>query len=166
MTVSSDSACNKPADSSVRWSSSTNNPSARTFTLRILCSIGSSHCFFFWSIAFNSSMVFVGTTWTVRSTPSKVFTFSSRNMAAAASSGFVFGGWSCFRNCCWYCWRGCQWLFMPSRIWTWHQLVKCGRLSAFWFPPLTYEKADSGAIGEWFFLMFLFVVGWKRIPTL
>ena len=57
MIVTSESACNRPADSSVWWSS-TNNPLARTFTLRILRTIGSSHCFFFRSIAFNSWMVF------------------------------------------------------------------------------------------------------------
>ena len=88
MTVTSDSACNKPADSSVWWSSSINNPTARTFTVQISCSVGSSHCFFLWSIAFNCSTVFVGVTLTVRSTPSKVFTFSSRNMAAMASWEF------------------------------------------------------------------------------
>ena len=80
MMVTSDSACNRPADSNVWWSS-TNNPSAKTFPLRSLRSIGSSHCFFFWSIAFNVATLYVGLTLTVRSTPSKVFTFSSRNMA-------------------------------------------------------------------------------------
>ena len=84
MTVTSDSACKSPAESSVWWSS-TKNPPDRTFTLRILCSIGSSQTFFSWSIAFNSSMVFVGMTSTVRSPPSKVFTFSSRGMAAMAA---------------------------------------------------------------------------------
>ena len=82
--VTSDSSCNSPADSTV-WSSSTNNPSVRTFTLRILCSMGSSQCFFSWSSAFNSSMVVVGNTSTVRSPPSRVFTFSSRSIAAMAA---------------------------------------------------------------------------------
>ena len=45
MTVTSDSSCNNPADSSV-WSSSTNNPSTNTFTCRIWRSIGSSQCLF------------------------------------------------------------------------------------------------------------------------
>ena len=84
MTVTSDSACNNPADSSV-WSSSSNDPLARTFTLRILRSMGSSHCFFSCSIAFNSWMVFLGVTSTVMTPPSKVFTFSSWGMAAMAA---------------------------------------------------------------------------------
>ena len=81
ITVTSDSSFNSPADSTV-WSSSTSNPSARTFTLRILRSMGSSQGFFSWSTAFNSSMVLVGMTSTVRSPPSKVFIFTSRSMAA------------------------------------------------------------------------------------
>ena len=109
MTVSSDSACNKPADSSVWWSSSTNNPLARTCTFEILRSIGSWPCFFSWSIAFNSLMVPVGLTLTVRSTPSKVFTLSSQDMAAMAS-------WEC-----------CFWWFFGSQssnpeilvVWRW-----------------------------------------------
>ena len=80
MTVTSDLACNSPADSSV-WSSSTNNPSIITFNLRILRSMESSQCFFSCSIAFNSWMVFVGMTWTVTTLPSKVFTFSLLAMA-------------------------------------------------------------------------------------
>ena len=44
MTVTSDSACKSPADSSVWWSS-TKNPSDRTFTLRICRSMGSSQSF-------------------------------------------------------------------------------------------------------------------------
>ena len=84
MTVISDSACNSPADSSV-CSSSTNNPSAMIFTLRISPSMGSAQCFLSWSIAFNSSIVFVGTTSTVRTPPSKVFTFTSQGMAAIAA---------------------------------------------------------------------------------
>ena len=84
MTVASDSACNIPTDSNV-WSSSTSNPSARTFTLRILCSMGSSQCFFSCSIAFNSLMVVFGTTSTVRSPPCRVFNFSSWGMAAMAA---------------------------------------------------------------------------------
>ena len=82
--VTSESACNSPADSSV-WSSSTNNPSARTFTLRIWSSMGSSQCFIPRRIAFNSLMVIVGMTSTVRSPPSKVFTFSSHGIAAMAA---------------------------------------------------------------------------------
>ena len=84
MTVASDSAYNNPADSTV-WSSSTNNPSASTFTLRIWRSMGSGQCFFSWSIAFNSSIVFVGMASTVRTPPSKVFTFTSQGMAAMAT---------------------------------------------------------------------------------
>ena len=81
MTVTSDSACKSPADSSVWWSS-TKNPPDRTFTLSILWSIGSSQSFFSWSIAFNSWMVLVGMTLTLRSAPFKVFTVSSQGMAA------------------------------------------------------------------------------------
>ena len=84
MTVISDSAPNSPADSTV-WSSSTNNPSTRTFTCRIWRSIRSSQCFFSCSIAFNSFMVVNGMTSTVRTPPSKVFTFSSRGMTAMAA---------------------------------------------------------------------------------
>ena len=81
MPVTSDSACNTPADSSV-WSSSTSNPSAKTFTRRIWRSMGSSQCFFSQSIAFNSSMVLVGMTSRMRTPPSKVFTFTWWTMAA------------------------------------------------------------------------------------
>ena len=84
MTVTSTSACNSPADSSV-WSSSTSTPSARTSTLRILCSTGSSQCFISWSIAFNFLIWVVGATLTVRSPPSKVFTFNSHFFAGMAA---------------------------------------------------------------------------------
>ena len=47
--------------------------------------MGSAQCFLSWSIAFNSSIVFVGTTSTVRTPPSKVFTFTSQGMAAIAA---------------------------------------------------------------------------------
>ena len=47
--------------------------------------MGSSQCFFSWSIAFNSSMVFVGITSTVMTPPCKVFTFTSRGMVAMAA---------------------------------------------------------------------------------
>ena len=82
--VTSDSACNSPADSSV-WSSSTNNPSARTFTLRIWRSKKSSQCLFSRSIALNFSIVFAGMTSRVKTPPSKVVTFSWRGMAAMAA---------------------------------------------------------------------------------
>ena len=84
MTVTADSACNSPANSSV-WSPSSSNPSTRTFTCRIWRSVGSSQCFFSWSIAFNSLMVVVCMTSTMRSPPSKVFTFSSRRMTSMAA---------------------------------------------------------------------------------
>ena len=84
MTVTSDSACNSPADSRVWWSS-TKNPPDRIFTLRIWRSIGSSQFFFSWSIAFNSWMVLVGMTLTLRSAPFKVFSFSSWAMAVMAA---------------------------------------------------------------------------------
>ena len=84
MTVTSDSACNSPADSSV-WSPSISNPSTRTFTCRIWRSVRSSQCFFSRSIAFKSLMVVVCMTSTMRSPPSKVFTFSSRRMTSMAA---------------------------------------------------------------------------------
>ena len=85
ITVTSDSACNSPADSSVWPSSSTNNPSTRTLTLRIWPAMKSSQCFFSRSIAFNCSMVFAGMTSRVRTPPSKVFTFSWRGIVAMAA---------------------------------------------------------------------------------
>ena len=85
MAVTSDSECKSPADSSV-WSSSTNNVSTRTFTFRIWRSMGSSQCFFSRSIAFNSSMVFVGKTLTVKTPPSKVLTFTSRTGPVAMAA--------------------------------------------------------------------------------
>ena len=101
MTVTSDSACNNPAYSSV-WSSSTSNPLARTLTLRILCSMGSSQPFFSWSNAFNSLMVVVGTTLTVRSPPSKVFTFTSHCMTAMAARKASTRNLQNVRCYCWW----------------------------------------------------------------
>ena len=83
MTVTSDSACRSPANSSVWWSS-TENPPDRTSTLRIWRSIGSSQSFASRSVAFNSWTVHVGMTSTLRSPPSKVFSFSWRGMTAMA----------------------------------------------------------------------------------
>ena len=86
LTVTSDSSCNSPADSSV-WSASTSNPpSARTFTLRILMLNRDLHNVLLFMKHY--LQVFYGggrhdiQRW--RSPPSKVFTFSSHCMTAMA----------------------------------------------------------------------------------